>query len=213
MSGRPLVLTWADEHIPSIVQAWHLGSQSGHAITQVLYGDYNPSGKLPMTFPRSLGQVPIYYNHKTTGRPTMPAPDLVFWSHYSDEINSPLYPFGHGLSYTDFEYSDLQIDVRGPKRVVVNVKLTNTGLYDGEEVLQLYLRDKVASVTRPIKELKAFEKFFLKKGEETVITFTLTAQELGFYNNWGVYVVEPGEFDVSIGGSSVGGLTSSFDIE
>ena len=213
MSGRTLVLTWAAEHIPTIIQAWQLGSQSGHAIAQVLYGDYNPSGKLPMTFPRSLGQVPIYYNHKTTGCPTEPAPGLVYWSHYSDESNDPLYAFGHGLSYTNFEYSQLQIEQKDPQEFTVQVTIKNIGMFDGEEVVQLYLRDKVASVTRPIKELKAFEKIFLKKGEEKQVSFTLNAEQLGFYNNQGEFSVEKGEFDISVGGGSVGGLASSFTLD
>ena len=211
MSGRPLVLTWADEKIPTILQAWHLGSQSGNAIAQVLYGDYNPSGKLPMSFPRSIGQVPIYYNHKATGRPNDIGNDLVFWSHYSDESNDPLYHFGHGLSYTTFEYSDLSVDkdiTTGNIHVEANVK--NTGNYDGEEVIQLYVRDRVASVARPVKELKGFHKVMIPKGGTTNILFELTEKELGFYNNQGQFVVESGDFDVWISGSSEGGLKGSF---
>ncbi|MDG2449013.1 MAG: glycoside hydrolase family 3 C-terminal domain-containing protein, partial [Saprospiraceae bacterium] len=211
MSGRPLVLTWADEKIPTILQAWHLGSQSGNAIAQVLFGDCNPSGKLPMSFPRSIGQVPIYYNHKATGRPNDIGNDLVFWSHYSDESNDPLYHFGHGLSYTTFEYSDLSVDkdiTTGNIHVEANVK--NTGNYDGEEVIQLYVRDRVASVARPVKELKGFHKVMIPKGGTTNILFELTDKELGFYNNQGQFVVESGDFDVWISGSSEGGLKGSF---
>jgi len=207
MSGRPLALTWADENIPTIVEAWQLGVQTGTAVAQVLYGDYNPSGKLPMTFPRTVNQLPIYYNYKNTGRP---GPiEMVFWSHYSDQTNQALYPFGHGLSYTSFEYSDLKVNVNGQSAdVSVNVK--NTGSRDGEEVVQLYIRDKVASVTRPVKELKGFEKINLKAGESKVIQFQLTSKELGFYNNQGKFIIENGEFDVMVGGSSLDTINDSF---
>ena len=213
MSGRPLVLTWADEKIPAIVQAWHLGSQSGHAIAQVLFGDYNPSGKLPMSFPKSLGQVPIYYNHKATGRPNELPNDLVFWSHYSDESNDPLYCFGHGLSYTTFEYSDLEIvQDATSKTVQVKAMIKNTGAFDGEEVIQLYIRDKVGSVIRPVKELKGFHKVMIPKGGTTNVLFELTEKELGFYNNQGKFVVESGDFEVWIGGNSEEGLKGEFTL-
>lgn len=209
MNGRPLTITWADEHIPTILEAWQLGTQSGHAIAQVLFGDYNPGGKLPMTFPRDVGQVPIYYNHFNTGRPG-PIPDIVFWSHYGDMTNAPLYPFGHGLSYTTFAYNDLVIDDSDQNNVKVSVELTNTGKHKGEEVIQLYIRDKIGTVVRPVKELKGFEKIELAPGESRRINFNLTYAELGFYNNQGDFIVEPGSFDVMIGGSSIGGLTGSF---
>jgi beta-glucosidase len=211
MSGRPLVLTWADENIPTIVQAWQLGSQSGNAIAQVLYGDYNPSGKLPMTFPRSLGQVPIYYNHYNTGRPG--PSNVVFWSHYTDESNDPLYPFGYGLSYTTFKYSDLKVDASDQKNIKVSAIIKNTGKVKGEEVVQLYIRDKVASVVRPVKELKGFEKIELAPGESKTVTFTLTEKEIGFYNNDGKFIVEPGEFDVMVGTSSKEGLKGKFELK
>lgn len=208
MNGRPLTITWADEHIPAIVEAWQLGTQSGNAIAQVLYGDYNPSGKLPMTFPRNVGQVPIYYNYFSTGRP---GPiDLVFWSHYGDMTNDPLYPFGYGLSYTQFEYTDLKIDDTDNDAIKVSVKVSNRGAVSGEEVVQLYLRDKFASVVRPIKELKGFEKINLSSGDTQEVVFTLTYEEMGFYNNQGNFIVEPGSFDVMVGGSSASGLTGSF---
>jgi beta-glucosidase len=210
MNGRPLALPWAAEHVPAIVEAWQLGTQSGNAIAEVLYGDYNPSGKLPMSFPRSVGQVPIYYNHKSTGRPD-PQP-IVFWTHYSDESRQPLYPFGYGLSYTRFEYSDLAVAVKG-RQVEVSVTLRNSGGRAGEEVAQLYLRDRVASVTRPVKELKAFQKVALAPGESRRLTFLLGEAELGFYNNQRQFVVEPGEFDVMVGGSSAEGLSQRFQIE
>ncbi|MEM7085818.1 MAG: beta-glucosidase BglX [Bacteroidota bacterium] len=213
-NGRPLALPWADENIPAIVEAWHLGSQSGHAIAQVLYGDYNPSGKLPMTVPRSVGQVPIYYNYKNTGRPTLPAPGIVFWSHYSDEKNTPLYPFGYGLSYTSFKYENLSIENNNgaSKEVKVTVKLTNTGSIKGKEVVQLYLRDLFASVTRPVKELKGFEMVELDPGASKIITFTLTEKELGFYDNEGEWLVEKGKFDIFVGGSSATTYSKSFEL-
>ena len=211
MNGRPLAIPWADEHIPAIVEAWQLGSQTGNAIAAVLFGDYNPAGKLPMTFPRSVGQVPIYYNPYNTGRPG-PKPE-VFWSHYSDESNKPLYPFGYGLSYTTFQYSNLKIDDTDPANIKVTATVSNTGKLDGEEVAQLYIRDKIASVVRPVKELKGFSKFSLKAGEARQVEFTLTAAELGFYTNTGAFVTEPGEFDVMIGGNSAEGITGSFTLK
>lgn len=210
MSGRPLVLTWADENVPAILQAWHLGLESGHAITNVLLGNYNPSGKLPMTFPRSVGQIPVYYNYLNTGRPG-PRKE-VFWAHYIDEVNQPLYPFGHGLSYTDFEYSDLEVSEDG-EEFNVSVRVTNTGERPGEEVVQLYIRDRVASVSRPVRELKGFEKISLEPEQSETVSFTLGAAELGFYNTLGEYVVEPGDFDVYVGGSSATELGSEFTLQ
>ncbi len=198
-NGRPLTITWADENIPAIVEAWQLGSQAGNAVAQVLYGDYNPSGKLPMTFPRSVGQVPIYYNYKNTGRPG-PKKE-VFWSHYQDESNKPLYPFGYGLSYTSFEYKNLNTKVESGK-IKVSVDVTNTGSYKGKEVVQLYIRDLVASVTRPVRELKGFELVEFNPSETKTVTFDLSNDELGFYNNQREFVVEPGDFEIFVGGSS-----------
>ncbi len=200
MNGRPLAVTWADEHIPAIVEAWQPGMQSGDAIAQVLFGEYNPSGKLPMTFPRTVGQVPIYYNHYSTGRPG-PKKE-VFWSHYIDEVNEPLYPFGFGLSYTSFEYSNLKIDAGNAKAIKADVTIKNTGKFTGEEVVQLYIRTKTGSVVRPVKELKGFSKVELKPGASKTVSFILTNEELGFYNNDGIFIVEPGEFEVMIGSSS-----------
>lgn len=215
MNGRPLAVTWADENVPAIVEAWQLGTQSGHAIAEVLYGDYNPSGKLPMCFPRSVGQVPIYYNRKNTGRPGPKTKEQdVFWSGYNDEKHTPLYPFGYGLSYTDFKYSDLQVSTDSEKKEIqVSVKVKNTGKLEGEEVVQLYLHDRVATVTRPIKELKGFDKVSLKAGESKTVEFTLTDKELGFYNNQGKFVVEAGDFKVMIGGSSETVLEEEFELK
>ena len=208
MNGRPLALPWAAKNIPAIVEAWQLGTESGNAIAQVLFGEYNPSGKLPMSFPRSEGQVPIYYNQMNTGRPG-PKPD-VFWSHYSDESNQPLYPFGFGLSYSKFEYSNLEIDSSNTSAIKVSALVRNAGKVGGEEVTQLYIHDKFASVVRPIKELKGFEKFYLAAGESKKVSFTLTDELLGFFNNNGKFTVEPGEFEVMIGTSSNEGLRGSF---
>ncbi len=208
MNGRPLTINWAAEKIPSIVEAWQLGTQSGNAIAQVLYGDYNPSGKLPMSFPRSVGQIPVYYNYYNTGRPG--PTDLVFWSHYSDEKNTPLYPFGFGLSYSKFDYTKLRVDASDNKKIKVQVTVQNTGKYMGEEVVQLYIRDKVASIVRPVKELKGFEKIKLNTAETRIVTFELTEKELGFYNENGEFIVEPGEFEIMVGTNSQEGLKSSF---
>jgi len=210
MNGRPLAITWADEHLPAIVEAWQLGTQTGNAVAQVLFGDYNPSGKLPMTFPRSVGQEPLYYSHYSTGRPG--PKDLVFWSHYMDESYKPLYPFGYGLSYAKFAYSNLTVNDADKANIKVSVTITNTSKVSGEEVAQLYIHDKVASVVRPVKELKGFEKMMLKAGESKTITFTLTDKELGFYNNDGVFIVEPGEFEVMVGTNCSEGLSASFQL-
>ncbi|MEO1485981.1 MAG: beta-glucosidase BglX [Bacteroidota bacterium] len=208
MNGRPLTITWEAENIPTILEAWQLGTESGNAIAKVLFGEYNPSGKLPMTFPRSVGQIPIYYNHFNTGRPN-PEPN-VFWSHYSDEVNAPLYPFGHGLSYTTFAYEDLKINVKEDGSVKVNAKVTNTGDVLGEEVIQLYIQDKKASIARPVQELKGFQKVGIPPGETKTVTFILTDKELGFFNHQHEFVVEPGKFGVMVGGSSADGLKGGF---
>ena len=213
-NGRPLAINWADENIPAILEAWQLGTQSGHAIAQVLYGDYNPSGKLPMTFPRNVGQVPLYYNYKNTGRPNLPGPDSVFWSHYNDEENTPLYPFGYGLSYSTFNYSNLRItnNFKKNSKIEITIDVKNTGAIEGKEVVQLYIRDKYASITRPVKELKGFELLNLKAGETKVAKFELTEKELGFYDNQGKWIFERGEFEVFVGGNSQTQNKKSFEI-
>lgn len=214
-NGRPLALPWAAKHIPAIVEAWQLGTQAGNAVAQVLYGDYNPSGKLPMSFPRNVGQCPIYYNHFNTGRP-INSQSNVFWSHYIDVENSPLFPFGYGLSYTNFDYKNLKLSKpqygKG-ETVELSVELTNIGNADGKEVVQLYINDPVASIVRPVKELKGFKLVELKKGQTKTITFTLTQSELGFYNNNGEFLVEPGMFNVMVGGSSNSGLKDKFELK
>lgn len=214
-NGRPLTIPWAAEHIPTIVEAWHLGTQTGNAVAQVLYGDYNPSGKLPISFPRNVGQVPIYYNNYSTGRPVN-ADKNVFWSHFSDVEKTPQFPFGFGLSYTTFDYKKLKLNkttfAKG-EPVQVSVEVTNSGNYDGKEVVQLYIHDDFASIARPVEELKGFELVNLKKGETKTVTFTLTDKELGFYDNNGNYLVEPGTFKLKVGGSSDKGLESGFEIK
>ena len=213
MNGRPLNINWADKNIPSIVEAWQLGSQTGNAVAQVLYGDYNPSGKLPMTFPRSVGQIPIYYNYKNTGRPG--PKNEVFWSHYSDEVNTPLYPFGYGLSYTTFEYSNLIIDNKILKKnssINVSIELKNVGKLKGKEVVQLYINDRYASVTRPVRELKGFELVELKPGETKTVNFEISEPLLKFYSANNVWESEPGFFDIFIGTDSNASLKESFEL-
>jgi beta-glucosidase len=207
INGRPLSLEWADVHIPAIVEAWQLGIQAGNAVADILFGQYNPSGKLPVTFPRHVGQVPIYYNAKKTGRPHM--------KRYVDSAQTPLYPFGFGLSYTEFEYSNLSLSsraVHADECLTLSVLISNAGLQEGEEVVQLYICDEAASVTRPVKELKGFQKIRLKAGESRTITFELTEKQLGFVNRDCKFVVEPGTFKVWVGTNSSDGLEGQFNL-
>jgi beta-glucosidase len=203
MTGRPLVLGGAAESIPAIVEAWHGGSQAGHAIADVLFGEYNPSGKLPVAFPRHVGQMPMTYAHKNTGRPG-PEPGVT-WSSYTDVANDPLYPFGYGLSYTTFTYSAPRVSASEIGRdgtLQVTATVTNAGPRAGVEVAQLYVRDLVGSVTRPVKELKGFQKVDLQPGQSREVTFTLKASDLAFYTAAGKWEVEPGAFKVFVGGNS-----------
>jgi beta-glucosidase len=207
MSGRSLAIPELAEKAASLLQVWYLGSEAGHAIAEVLFGAYNPSGKLPVSFPRHGGQVPVYYNHKNTGRPTTNPHDdgMVFWSHYTDCENSPLFPFGYGLSYSDFEYRDLQLSAGNMKpgeSIQATIRLKNRGLYDGTEIVQLYIRDQVASVTRPVKELKGFQKVFLAAEATVIVTFEIQQEMLSFYDETGSLVCEPGMFTIMVGGSS-----------
>jgi beta-glucosidase len=207
MNGRPLVLNWHEENLPAIVEAWHLGTSSGSAIASVLYGDFNPSGKLPMSFPRSVGQLPLYYNYKSTGRPGIDGvdPGSVFWSHYIDELNSPLYPFGFGLSYSEFIISDVKLssnELKSGESIQATIEITNTSNIKGREVVQLYIQDKYASTTRPVKELKGFELVDLNPGETKAINFTIDEKMLEFYNASNQWIAEPGEFNLYIGNSS-----------
>ena len=205
-NGRPLILKWEDEHINAILDTWFGGTEAGNAIADVLFGHYNPSGKLSMTFPLSQGQIPIYYNAKNTGRPyTTGDPNSKFKSNYLDISNDPLYPFGYGLSYTKFSYSPLSLssaNISPARPVVVKLTVTNTGNFDGEETVQLYIRDMVASVTQPVKELKKFHKLFLKKGESREVSFTLTTEELKYINSDLKWVYDPGAFKIFVGGNS-----------
>ncbi|MGB4205988.1 MAG: beta-glucosidase BglX [Bacteroidales bacterium] len=213
-TGRPLTLAWEDENIPAILNVWFGGTQTGNAVADVIFGKVNPSGRLPVSFPRNVGQIPVYYNHKNTGRP-LPEGEWYtkYLSNYLDIPNEPLYPFGYGLSYTEFEYSGLKLDkqilTEGDK-LNVQVTLNNTGKYDGAEVVQLYIRDVVGSITRPVKELKGFKKVFLKAGESQVMSFTLTTEDLKFYNYDLKYDYEPGEFLIMTSGNSRDVLTASF---
>lgn len=206
-AGRPLALTWEQEHVPAILKVWFPGSEAGLAIADVIFGNKNPSGKLPMTFPRNVGQVPIFYNHKNTGRPLNESVKgfQKFRSGYLDVSNDPLYPFGFGLSYTDFVYGDLQLSAKKLKnnqQLKASVTVTNKGKFDGEEVVQLYIRDMVGSITRPVKELKGFQKVFIKAGESKRVEFSITTEDLKFYNSELKHVWEPGEFEIMIGTNS-----------
>jgi len=201
-TGRPLTLTWENEHIPAILNVWFPGSEGPYAIADVLFGDVNPSGKLSATFPQNVGQVPLFYNHKNTGRPLRGPWFQKFQSNYLDVSNDPLYPFGYGLSYTSFSYSDVVLSTakaKGNQSVTASVTLTNTGDYEGKEVVQLYIRDLVGSITRPVSELKGFQKISLKPGESKKISFTITPEDLKFYNYDLKYDWEAGDFEIMIG--------------
>lgn len=216
-TGRPLTLTWEQENVPAILNVWFGGSEASYAIADVLFGDVNPSGKLTMTFPKNVGQIPLFYSHKNTGRPLAKGHWFEkFRSNYLDIDNEPLYPFGYGLSYTTFEYSDVKLDKTSMNingEITATVTLTNTGRYDGAEVVQLYLRDLVGSITRPVQELKGFQKVFLKAGESKEISFKITSDLLKFYDYDLDYVCEPGDFDVMIGGSSRDVKTARFTLQ
>lgn len=204
-AGRPLVFDWASENIPTIVYTWWLGTEAGNSIADVLFGKINPGGKLPMTFPRNEGQIPIYYNHYNTGRPAKNNTDRNYVSAYIDLDNDPAYPFGFGLSYTKFQYSDVNVSatkLKGNQTLTASVTLTNSGNYDGEEVVQLYIRDLVGKVVRPVKELKGFQKIFLKKGESKTVSFNITPEDLKFYDDELNFDWESGEFDIMIGTNS-----------
>jgi beta-glucosidase len=211
MSGRPFTIPWLAEHVPAILQAWHPGIQGGNAVADLLWGDVNPGGKLPVSFPRSVGQVPIYYSRDHTGRPR--DENNRFTSKYLDSPNTPLYPFGYGLSYTTFEYSDLALSadtITAAGTLSVSATVRNTGAVAGAEVVQLYIRDLVASVVRPVKELAGFTKVYLEPGDQTTVRFTLGPEELGFYDQKMQWVVEPGLFSVWIGPNSDEGLEGGF---
>jgi len=213
MNGRPLTINWIAENIPAVVEAWFLGDQTGNAIAEVLFGDYNPSGKLPVTFPRTTGQIPIYYYQKSTGRPF--EEDDKYTSKYLDSPNTPLYPFAYGLSYTSFNYKNISVNktkIDKTDSLTVSVDVTNTGKFEGDEVVQLYIQDVVASVTRPVKELKGFQKINLKSGETRTVAFKVTPDMLSFLDKNLKRIVEPGVFNVMIGGNSVDLISTSIDV-
>jgi len=213
MNGRPLTVKWLNDNATAILETWFLGIRAGDAIADVLFGDVNPSGKLPVTFPRYVGQSPIYYNHKNTGRPYDPKNN--YTSYYADFENTPLYPFGYGLSYTKFVYNNLKLSAKKiakTESLKISVEVKNTGLYNGEEVVQLYIRDMVGSVTRPVKELKGFQKIFLKKDEVKKVEFELTEDDLKFYNLDMNFVSEPGMFKVFVGTNSAEYLEEEFEV-
>ncbi|MFT6867008.1 MAG: beta-glucosidase [Cyclobacteriaceae bacterium] len=206
LTGRPLALKWESENIPAIINVWFAGSEAGNAIADVVFGDVNPSGKLSSTFPQNIGQIPIYYSQKNTGRPLPEGKWFEkFKSNYLDVSNEPLYPFGYGLSYTTFQYKNLTVSnssLKGDQKLSVSVELTNAGSTDGKEVIQLYIRDLVGSITRPVKELKGFQKVMVKAGEVQTVTFEITTDDLKFYNSNLDYVWEPGDFEIMVGGNS-----------
>ncbi len=215
-TGRPLTIKWEQDNVPAILNVWFGGSEAGHAIADVLFGEVNPSGKLTATWPQNTGQIPLYYAHKNTGRPLEGQWFQKFRSNYLDVSNDPVYPFGYGLSYTTFNYSDITLSTSSIKQgesLTANITVTNTGSYEGKEVVQLYIRDMVASVTRPVRELKGFQKIDLKPGESKVVTFTISPEDLKFYNYDLKYVAEPGEFRVYIGGNSDAVKEASFTLK
>jgi beta-glucosidase len=215
MNGRPLTLVKEQQQADAMLETWFPGTEGGNAVADVLFGDYNPSGKLAMTFPRSIGQLPVYYAHLNTGRPLIPGKPGNYTSQYFEETNGPLFPFGYGLSYTQFSLSDVTLSAKDMKRggtLTASVTLKNTGKVDGATVVQLYLHDVAASISRPVKELKNFQKVMLKAGEEKVVTFTLSEEDLKFFNPALKFVAEPGEFNVMIGLDSSDVKQQSFNL-
>jgi len=214
MNGRPLTIDWAARHAPAIVEAWYPGTEAGNAVADVLTGKVNPGGKLPVTFPRNTGQIPIHYDEKPTGRPF--DPDNKYTSKYLDVDNTPLYPFGFGLSYTRFTLSDLSVtpaSIAPDGSVSVSATVRNVGRRAGDEVVQLYVRDEVASVTRPVRALRGFERVTLAPGQSRQVTFRLGSDDLSLLDASGRSVVEPGAFTVWVSNSSVGGLEGRFTVE
>jgi beta-glucosidase len=215
MNGRPLELSWEDENIPAILETWHLGQRAGTAIAETLLGENNPSGKLTMSFPRHVGQLPIYYNHKITGRPST-APGQVFYTHHTDVVNSPLYPFGFGLSYSSFEYGEIELSqnlMTAEEKITVSVTIQNTNKVDGKEIVQLYIQDLEAEETPMIKSLKAFKKVDIKAGQSVKVDFTITKEMLSYYNSDGELTLEKGRFNVFIGGNSAVDNHKKFELK
>jgi beta-glucosidase len=214
MNGRPLAIPWLNQHIDAILETWFLGNMAGPAIADVLFGKYNPSGKLPITFPRTGGQIPIYYNMKNTGRPFHATNK--YTSKYLDVDNAPLYPFGYGLSYTSFEIKNIKIIdsvLTLYDDLIITADIINKGPVSGEEVVQLYITDKVGSLTRPVKELKGFQKILLEPGQSEKIRFEIPIRSFGFHNSNMEYVVEEGAFDIHIGNSSENTITKSIIVQ
>jgi beta-glucosidase len=215
-AGRPLALKWENDNVPAILNVWFGGTEAGSAIADVVFGDVNPSGKLTTTFPQNIGQVPLYYNHKNTGRPLGEGKWFEkFKTNYLDVTNEPVYPFGYGLSYSSFSYGDIKLNdtiMKAGKNITATINVTNTSNTDGKEVVQLYIRDMVGSITRPVKELKGFQKIELKAGETKTVIFTISKNDLKFYNSDLKFVAEPGDFKVFIGGNSRDVKESSFKL-
>jgi beta-glucosidase len=204
-NGRPLTLNWENENVPAILDVWFAGSEAGDAIADALLGKVNPSGKLTMSFPQNVGQIPLYYNHKNTGRPLTGKWFSKFQSNYIDVSNEPLYPFGYGLSYTQFEYGDLKLSstkLKGNQKLTITIPVKNIGQYAGKEVVQLYIRDEVGTITRPVKELKGFDKIELAAGETKQVVFEITPELLKFYNSDLKFDWEPGDFQIMVGPNS-----------
>ncbi|MNF44635.1 Periplasmic beta-glucosidase precursor [compost metagenome] len=215
MNGRPLSLGWEQQQADAMLETWFTGTEGGNAIADVLFGDYNPSGKLPVSFPRSVGQIPTYYNHLSIGRPFTPGKPGNYTSQYFDEEQGPLFPFGYGLSYTDFSLSELTLSSRSLKKgdtVEASVTVKNTGKREGETVVQLYIQDVTASMSRPVKELKNFQKIMLKPGEQKIVRFTIDEEQLKFYNTQLQFAAEPGEFNVQVGLDSQAVKQQSFEL-
>jgi len=216
MNGRPMTLTWEDAHVPAILDTWFGGTEAGNSVADVLFGNYNPSGKLTVSFPRNVGQIPVYYNHLNTGRPYHPGDSPKFKSDYLDVSNDPLYPFRYGLSYTTFDYSDITLSNKTLKPgagITASVNVSNTGKLAGKETVQLYIRDMVGSIARPVKELKGFQQITLTPGETKKVSFSISVNDLKFYNNDLKYVYEPGDFKVFIGTNSKDVKEADFKLE
>jgi beta-glucosidase len=211
-SGRPLDIRWASDHVPAIVQAWFLGVQSGNAIADVLFGDASPSARLPLSWPRTVGQIPIYYNHKSTGRPT--SPDR-WHTGYLDESSAPLYPFGYGLTYTRFKYQNLQVEtptVSPAGTIRVSAEVRNEGPREGTEVVQLYVHDRVAPTSRPVRELKAFTRVTLAPGQSQTVEFSVLANDVGSYDPAMKWIVPPGTYDVWVAPNAAEGIEGQFEM-
>ena len=217
-SGRPTVLTWEQAHVDAIMNVWFAGSEAGDAIADVLLGDTAPSGRLTVTMPQALGQVPLYYNHLNTGRPVERGADKYrkYASNYLEVRNDPLYPFGYGLTYTTFSYSDLQLSrttMAADGSVEASIMVSNTGQHDGDEVVQLYIHQQASSIARPVKELRGFQRIHLKAGEQRRVTFCIDREQLQYQNAQGEPVLEPGIFDIMIGTNSEDTLSQTLKVQ